>query len=111
MAVHSQKPVFADPKMDLPFKKNYEREKMAEQDYRGGLALARKEGEARGEARGRRAGLESQHEALLGILAGRGWSIPEEVRARILGCEDLGQLTAWIVRAATSASLQEVFPI
>ena len=41
----------------------YEREKMAEQDFRGGLSLAEKRGEARGKKEGRKEGRKKQIEA------------------------------------------------
>lgn len=65
MSPAHDRPLFADPKADLPFKNAFgtvEREKMAVQDYRGGLSYAerkgreegREEGLAEGEARGLR---------------------------------------------------------
>jgi hypothetical protein len=59
------------------------------------------EGEARGEARGKAS-------ALLQILAARGLEIPDDARARVLGCLDLAQLDAWLARAVTATSVAEV---
>jgi hypothetical protein len=56
-----------------------------------------------------RAHKEARKEDLLDILAARGFSVPEEVRARILATQDLGQLKQWITRAVGISSLAELF--
>jgi hypothetical protein len=56
------------------------------------------EGKAEGEAR-----------MILRVLAARGLEVPAEIRQRVLSCADTGQLEAWGDRAATAASLDEVF--
>ncbi len=58
-----------------------------------------------GEAKGR---IEGKAEALLQILAARGLEIPDDARARVLGCLDLAQLDAWLARALTATSVAEV---
>jgi hypothetical protein len=63
-----------------------------------GKAEGLTEGEARGEAR-----------MVLRILAARGLQVPTEVRDRVLSCSDTAQLEAWGDRAATAASVEEVF--
>jgi len=62
--------------------------------------------EARGEARGRAAG---EAMALLRMLAARGFEVPAGVRDRVLACTDLAQLEAWVDKAATAASIDDVF--
>jgi hypothetical protein len=56
------------------------------------------EGEAKGEAR-----------ALLRVLERRGIAISNEQRERVLACSDLTVLEGWLDRAATAASVREVF--
>ena len=56
------------------------------------------QGEAKGEA-----------DALLAVLDVRGIGVPEEVRARVVGCTDIGQLRTWVRRAVTAESIDEVF--
>lgn len=63
-----------------------------------GLAEGRTEGEVKGKA-----------EALLVVLRSRHVDISPEVRARILGCTELDQLTIWVDRAANATSIEEVF--
>jgi hypothetical protein len=65
-----------------------------------GAGLA--EGEARGEAKGKA-------EGLLTILSVRGIAVPDDIRERTLSCQDLEQLDAWLRKAATAESLDEVF--
>lgn len=62
-------------------------------------------GKAEGEAMGR---AEGEANAVLGVLDARGVDVPEEARARILGCTDLDQLDAWIRRAASADSIKDV---
>jgi hypothetical protein len=46
---------------------------------------------------------------VLRILAARGIEVPGPVRERVQSCTDLGQLETWADKAATAASLQDVF--
>jgi hypothetical protein len=55
---------------------------------------------AQGEAAGRA-------HALLAVLAARGLEVPENVRARIVGCPDLARLDRWLARAVTALSAAE----
>ncbi|MGQ0779012.1 MAG: hypothetical protein ACT4NY_32135, partial [Pseudonocardiales bacterium] len=58
--------------------------------------------EAKGEAKG-------EAKAVLAVLDARGIDVPEDVRTRITGCSDLGQLDAWVRRAATADSVKDLF--
>lgn len=75
-----------------------------------GLRLARKEGEARGqaagEARGQAAG---QARAVVAVLEARGLMLSTEEHVRILACTDLTQLDVWICRAATIVKTSDLF--
>jgi hypothetical protein len=53
--------------------------------------------EARGEAR-----------AVLAVLDARGIDVPETMRGQVLACTDVEQLEAWVRRAATATSADEV---
>jgi hypothetical protein len=59
------------------------------------------EGEARAEARG-------EARAVLTLLAARGLTMTEDVRARILSCTDLATLDRWVARAAAAVTAEEV---
>jgi hypothetical protein len=52
---------------------------------------------------------EGKAEDVLVILAARGVDVPDHARARISGCSDLDQLDAWIRRAATAESVDDLF--
>ena len=52
---------------------------------------------------------EGQQQALLTLLAARGFALPDQVRARILACSDQADLTRWIFRAATATALHDIF--
>ncbi|MEV6320822.1 hypothetical protein AB0M45_06425 [Nocardia sp. NPDC051787] len=56
------------------------------------------EGEAIGEAK-----------SLLTVLATRGFDVPATLAAQITACTDTARLTAWITRAVTADTLEEVF--
>jgi predicted transposase/invertase (TIGR01784 family) len=95
----------------------YEREKMAEQDHRGGLSLARREGHEegirqglrQGRAEGKREGrAEGLRESLLILLEARGLGPSEQVRARIQAEQDPATLARWLSRCATARSADEV---
>ncbi|WP_437674483.1 Rpn family recombination-promoting nuclease/putative transposase [Sorangium sp. So ce131] len=75
----------------------YERAKMAEQDARGALAVARQEGHTAGKA-----------EAILAVLATRGIPADQATRARILGCSDAAVLDRWLARAVTAKAAKDV---
>ncbi|WP_405681638.1 hypothetical protein [Streptomyces sp. NBC_01238] len=62
----------------------------------------RDEGRAEGRARGRA-------EGLLLILAVRGLAITDEIREKITGCDDPQLLHEWLNRAATAATVEDVF--
>ncbi len=64
-------------------------------------AEGRAEGEVKGEAKGRA-------EALLAVLQARGLRVSDEVRARVLACTDAAQLDAWLRKAATATSADQV---
>jgi hypothetical protein len=81
---------------------------------REGLAKGKREGLAKGRLEGRaegeRAGVaRGKAEAVLTFLTTRGLAITRADRARILGERDLDQLGRWIARAATCASIAELF--
>lgn len=91
----------------------YEREKIAEQDARGMLTLAEREGEARGEMRGRDLGLKEGKdlglkEALVAVLRARGVPLGAEAEQRIRSCDDPVLLSTWLVRAATCSTVEQV---
>lgn len=80
----------------------YERAKMAEQDARGALAVARKEGEIRGEIRGKA-------DALRALLSHRGLALRDDDEARITSCTEGALLDAWFHRALTAMNIADVF--
>jgi hypothetical protein len=68
-------------------------------DYaRGLVAEGRTEGRTEGEAR-----------ALLAVLDARGVDVSDAARERITACTDLEQLDAWVRRAVTATSVDELF--
>ena len=93
----------------------YERAKMAEQDFRGGLSLAEKRGMELGIQKGREQGRKEGElrgqvttlaEAVLTVLTARGLSISDSVRAQILATTDPALLTSWLARASTAVSAE-----
>jgi hypothetical protein len=60
------------------------------------------QGEAKGEAKG-------EATAVLAVLDARGIEVSDEVRERVSGCADLGQLETWIRRAATANRADDLF--
>jgi predicted transposase/invertase (TIGR01784 family) len=80
----------------------YERAKMAEQDARGSLSLARLEGKAEGDLHGRAA-------SVLLFLDARGIVVNAEHRARILACADAATLAAWTRRAAQITDVNQLW--
>lgn len=70
--------------------------------YKQGKAEGKAEGMAEGEVRG-------EAKALLTVLESRGIDIPESARERVTACTDLGQLDAWLRRAASIDKIDELF--
>ncbi|MBI2392024.1 MAG: hypothetical protein HYV09_20700 [Deltaproteobacteria bacterium] len=62
------------------------------------IGVGRAEGEAKGEA-----------QALLRVLARRGFAVDRATEQRVLSCADLELLGRWIDRAVTARTLEEVF--
>lgn len=65
-------------------------------------------GKAQGEAHGR---VRGEAEALLKFLDARGFVVEEARRAEVLACEDVALLDRWIKRAASVATIDEVFAV
>jgi predicted transposase/invertase (TIGR01784 family) len=99
----------------------YEHAKMAEQDERGAISLARKEGVVEGRkegvvegrkegvVEGRKEGLvDARASAVVTVLQVRGIVVSETERDRIMAEKDLTRLENWLKRAATAASIAEV---
>jgi predicted transposase YdaD len=63
-----------------------------------GLARGMQQGKAQGEA-----------DAILRVLDARGLKVTAAQHERIVGCTDLEQLQEWITRAATAATVADVF--
>ena len=83
----------------------YDRAKMAEQDARGALAVARAEGRLEGMLE---AMLEGRRAALLRLLARAGLPPTAEERARIEACADAATLDRWIENVLGAKPLGEV---
>jgi hypothetical protein len=64
------------------------------------------QGRAEGRVEGR---VEGEAKAVLAFLDARGIVVSDEARARIAGCSDIEQLDAWIRRAATAESVDDLF--
>jgi hypothetical protein len=60
------------------------------------------EGKAEGKAEG-------EADALLTVLATRGFEVSEDARNRITACDDLEQLKMWIARAVTITAVEQLF--
>ena len=71
-----------------------------------GEAKGKVEGEAKGEAKGK---VEGEAKALLRVLARRGITVSDVHRERILTCADFATLEAWLDRAVTASSDDEIF--
>jgi hypothetical protein len=52
---------------------------------------------------------EGMAEGMLTVLSARGIDVPERARVQITECTDLAQLEAWLHRAVTIASVDELF--
>lgn len=74
---------------------------MAIQNERGALSIARKEGRDEGR-------VEEAAQGLLTVLEARGLVVSAEARARILAERDPARLRAWLLRAITAPSVDEV---
>jgi hypothetical protein len=61
---------------------------------------------AEGRAEGR---VEGEARLVLAVLEARGISVPEDIRARIMGCSDPDLLEAWGRRAAVIRTIDELF--
>ena len=83
----------------------YERSKMAEQDERGAISLARQEGHKEGHKEGE---LKEAARAVLAVLRARSIVVPETARERILGEKELVNLERWLEKAATAPSIADV---
>ena len=70
-----------------------------------GEAKGRAEGRAEGEAKGR---AEAMRQNILRVLAVRGVDVPRAVRERILGCDEVELLDAWLERAVTAERADDV---
>jgi predicted transposase/invertase (TIGR01784 family) len=79
----------------------YERSKMAEQDERGRISFAHKQGEHKGRA-------EAAARAVLTVLRVRGIALPEVAREHILAERSPTRLELWHERAIVAASVDEV---
>jgi predicted transposase YdaD len=70
---------------------------------------AEEQGREQGRAEGRNEGRnEGEARALLTVLRGRGITVPDMARERILAEKDPARLERWIERAVVAASLAEV---
>jgi len=65
-----------------------------------------KKHQAKGRAEGEAKGLA---EALFAVLQARGLRVSDEVRARVFACTDVAQLDAWVRKAVTVTSVDELF--
>jgi Uma2 family endonuclease len=75
-------------------------------------ARAEKRGEERGEKRGEKRGvLKGKIESLLAILAERGLKVPKKVERTIRATADEAQVDAWLRRAVSCASVDEMLRI
>jgi predicted transposase/invertase (TIGR01784 family) len=83
----------------------YERAKMAEQDARGALTVARHEGKLEGKAEGEATG---KAKAILLVLEARGLPVSRAQRERISQCYDTATLDLWLKRVAGVTSADEL---
>jgi hypothetical protein len=66
-------------------------------------------GEARGLVKGEAKGLaKGQAKAVLQVAELRGLSLTEQQRARVLACTELPTLEAWLTRAVTAATAEDI---
>ncbi|MEI7893986.1 MAG: hypothetical protein WCI05_12910, partial [Myxococcales bacterium] len=64
-----------------------------------GETIGQARGETIGQARGRA-------QSVLGVLAARGFHVPEPVRVRVLACNDLATLDRWLAVAVNTSSVE-----
>jgi predicted transposase/invertase (TIGR01784 family) len=91
----------------------YERAKMAEQDERGAISLARQEGHKEGHREGHKEGhqsglLEGKRDTLLRLLSRARIALSDEGRARIAACEDATTLDRWCENILGAKTIDEV---
>src|SRR5580700_2191203 len=87
----------------------YERSKMAEQDERGRITLAHRQGEHKGKIEGKIEGrAEARAGDVLTVLRVRGIVVSDAARERILAEKDPVQLERWLERAILAASVAGV---
>jgi predicted transposase/invertase (TIGR01784 family) len=88
----------------------YDRAKMAEQDQRGALTVARKEGLAEGMTAGMTAGMtEGKRTALLRVISRAGLALSPEDQERIAQCTDEATLDRWFDSALAATAIADVF--
>jgi hypothetical protein len=112
----ARKAMNMDPQIEKFFseahRRSYDRGK-AEGEAKGkaeGEAKGKAEGEAKGKAEGEAKGkTEAKAEALLLFLRGRGIAILDDQQRQIITCTDLATLDRWLERAASVASVDELF--
>lgn len=78
----------------------YERAKMAEQDARGALDVARQEGHRSGVVEGKR-------DALMRLISRRGITLTEDDRARVVACTEEATLDRWFDNALVAKTAAE----
>jgi predicted transposase/invertase (TIGR01784 family) len=87
----------------------YERSKMAEQDERGRITFAHRQGEHKGKIEGKIEGrAEARAGDVLTVLRVRGIAVPDDARERIVAEKNPGLLERWLERAILAASVEEV---
>jgi HEPN domain-containing protein/predicted nucleotidyltransferase len=94
------------------------RQQLVDLSFQRGVAKGRDEGKRLGLDEGKRLGLDEgkrlgeakgKAEAILMVLRSRGFTLSEEMAARIVACQDSEQLTRWLLRAVTLARLEDLF--
>ena len=94
---------------------NYEfQSDFAKKYFAQGEAAGVAKGEAAGVAKGEAAGVakgeaKGEAKALLAVLGARGLRVSDEARARILACTDATRLDAWVRKAITVSSADQLF--
>ena len=83
----------------------YERSKMAEQDERGAISLARREGKDEGRAEGK---LEGKRDTLLRLLVRAGIEITENDHERIQTCAETTLLDRWVDNVLGAKTVTDV---
>ncbi len=85
------------------------KERMQMENYRW-ISDVGKKGYSRGHKEGLRTGeLRGEAKAVLTVLRARGLDVDAASEARILGCDDRQQLEAWLERAVSVSSVDELF--